>query len=238
MRSRTVTARRRERQSGQEIIEFALTAVFLIPLLLGSMITGISLVRSIQVQQVCRDLTSIYIHGGDFSTYGMQQLAQRLARGLNLQIGASFTGNQATNTSNTGDGLITVSQIMYVGPTTGNNCIAVGASNCTNHDSFVFTQRISFGNGTLTSQKPSSLGDPSTAAISPSGMILSPVTDSGAQLPNPGQTNMTSLWQVSGNGRAPLVDGQISYVVEFYVQPPGVSLGIYSEGGVYARYFF
>ncbi len=202
------------------------------------MITGLGLVRSIQAQQACRDMTSIYIHGGDFSTYAMQQLAQRLAFGLNLQIGSGFTGKQNSNVNNGGDGIVTVSQIMYVGPTTGSNCVAVGASNCTNHDSFVFIQRISFGNGTLTSQKPSTLGDPSTTAISTAGVMLNPVTDSGAQLPNPGQTNMSNLWQVSGGGRTPLVDGQVCYVVEFYVQPPGVSLGIYSEGGIYARYFF
>ena len=123
----------------------------LIPLLLGTFVTGISLVRGIQTNQMDRDMTDMYIHGADFSTYPMQQVAQRLGRGLNLQIGSSFANNQQSNTSNSGDGLVTVTQIMCIGATTDANCVAVGAANCTNHDKFVFTERIQFGNGTLAS---------------------------------------------------------------------------------------
>ena len=233
-----VTHRRKKGQSGQEIVEFGLVAILFVPLLIGAVATGIGLIRSISAQQVCRDLTSIYIHGGDFSTYPMQQLAQRLARGLNLQVGSSFSGTQAQNINNSGDGLVTVSQIMYVGPTTSNSCIAVGSVNCRNHDSFVFTQRIRFGNSSVSGWNGSSLGDPSTTAISSVGTILNPITDSGAKLPSAGQTNMTGLWQVSGNGRAPLQDGQVVYIVELYFQPPGMDLGSFSVGGTYARYFF
>ena len=57
----------------------------------------------------------MYIHGGDFSTYPMQQEAQRLAQGLNLQIGASFAGNEQSNVGNSGNGLVTVTQIMWIG---------------------------------------------------------------------------------------------------------------------------
>src|SRR4051812_2696773 len=82
---------RRQRQSGQELLEFGLLISLLVPLLLGTFITGLSLVRSIQTNQMDRDMTDMYIHGADYSTYPMQQVAQRLARGLNMQIGASFT---------------------------------------------------------------------------------------------------------------------------------------------------
>lgn len=232
------TERNRKRQRGQEIIEFALVATLLIPMLLGAVVTGIGLVRSIQAQQVCRDLTSIYIHGGDFSTYSMQQLAQKLALGLNLQIGSTYTGNNRTNTSNSGDLLVTISQIEYVGSTTSALCMSVGSGNCTNHDSFVFTERVQFGNSSVSGWGGSTLGDPSTAAITNSGSIANPITDSGAKLPGTGQTNMTNLWQVSSGGRSPLVDGQVIYIVETYVQPPGLSLGVFSVGGIYARYFF
>jgi len=232
------TEQRRKRQRGQEIVEFALVAILIIPILLGAVVTGIGLVRSIQAQQVCRDLTSIYIHGGEFSTYSMQQLAQRLALGLNLQIGSSFSGNQRDNTGNTGDVLITVSQIEYVGPTTAALCTAVGAGNCTNHDSFVFTERVRFGNASVTGWNGSTLGDPSTASITNAGTISSPVTDAGAKLPGTGQTNMANLWQGTANGRTALEDGQVAYVVEVYIQPTGLSLGMFSAGGIYARYFF
>src|SRR5580704_3943296 len=133
------TERRRKTQSGQEIVEFALVTILFMPMFLGSFVVGMNLIRSIQANQVCRDLDDMYIHGGDFSTYPMQQEAQRLAQGLNLQIGASFAGNEKSNIGNSGNGLATVTQIMYVGSTTSTSCAAVGAANCTNHDSFVYT---------------------------------------------------------------------------------------------------
>ena len=232
------TERRRKSQSGQEIIEFAMVGVLFVPLLLGSFVVGMNLIRSNQANQVCRDLTDMYIHGADFSTYGMQQLAQRLAQGLNLQIGSSFTGNSAANTSNSGNSLVTVTQIMYIGPTTGSSCTSVGAGNCTNHDSFVYTQRIQFGNGTLASNSTVSMGTPSGATINTTGAVQNYITDSHAKLPDPAQTNMRNLWQVSSNGQTPLTDTQVVYVVEFYSQSADLSLGSMAGNGVYARYFF
>ncbi len=88
------SVRRKKRQAGQEIIEFALVSIFLIPMLLGSFVVGINIIKNIQANQVVRDLDNIYIHGGDFSTYPLQQLAQRLAQGLNLQFPAFSNGNQ------------------------------------------------------------------------------------------------------------------------------------------------
>lgn len=226
------TQRRKKWQGGQELIEFALAAMLLIGLLLNSFVTGMELIRSIQVNQVCRDLANMYIHGADFSIYAMQQLAQRLAHGLSLEIGSSFSGNSAINTGNSGNSLVTLSRIMYVGSTTDPNCASVGASNCTNANSFVFTQRVQFGNGSLTSRKPSSLGNPSTSAISAAGIVQKPVTDAGAKLPSGAQTSVRGLWQVA------LTDGQICYVAEFYAQSPDLTLGSFSSGGAYARYFF
>jgi hypothetical protein len=48
---------------------------------------------------------------------------------------------------------------------------------------------------------------------------------------------MTSLWQVSGSGRAPLADGQVVYIVETYFRNI-ITIGAYPGSGVYARYFF
>src|SRR5580698_7080475 len=99
------TERRKRTQSGQEIMEFGLAAVLLVPMLIGAFVVGMNLIRSIQCNQVARDLDSMYIHGGDFSTYPLQQEAARLAQGLNLQIGSSFVGNEQANTSNGGNGI-------------------------------------------------------------------------------------------------------------------------------------
>jgi hypothetical protein len=229
--------RKKTSERGQEIIEFALVALLFVPLMLGSFITGMNLIRSIQVNHVCRDLADMYIHGADFSTWGMQNLAKRLAAGLVLDIGTSFSGNLQTNTSNSGNGLVTISQVMYVGPTTGTNCVSVGSANCTNHDKFVFLQRIQFGNGTLATTNGSSLGNPGVAGNA-YGMIANPLTVAGAAVPGSYQTAMSSLWQVNTGGRSPLVDGQVMYVVETYFKSPDLALGQSDGGGIYARYFY
>jgi hypothetical protein len=232
------TERRKKTQSGQEIMEFALIVVLLVPTFLASFIVGMNLIRSIQCNQMCRDLTDMYIHGADFSTYAMQTMAQRLAQGLNLQIGGSFTGSSSSNVSNGGNGLVTVTQIMYVGTTSQPNCLSVGASNCTNANSFVFTQQIVFGNGTLANSGTQGLGTPTGATLSSSGIVQNPVTDSHAQLPTASQAQMQSLWQTTANGQMPLEDGQVAYVVETYFQSPDLGVSALSGNGVYARYFF
>jgi len=231
------THRVQRRQSGQELIEFGLVLVLFVPLLIGAVATGMGMIQSIQTNSVSRDLDDMYIHGADFSTYAMQQMAQRLAQGLNLQIGSTFTGNRQTNTGNSGNGIVLVSQIMWVGGTTSPNCQAVGAANCTNANSFVFMQRIEFGNATLKTTGNNTLGDPGTTAISAQGVVFNPITDSGAKLSNPGQTNMQTLWQSGENGTTALVDGQVVYVVEVYFRN-GLSFGSFSPSGTYARYFF
>ncbi len=236
--SRVVSWRRR-RQGGQELLEFGLMLTLLIPMLVGTFVTGFSIVRGIQTNQMDRDIADMYIHGADFSTYPMQQVAQRLAKGLNLQIGSSFANNVQSNTGNSGDGLVTLSKIMWVGTTAEPNCASVGAANCTNHDKFVFTERIKFGNGALASQTPSSLGDPGAGvSVTTAGIVQNYVTDTNAALPAAAQTAMQNLWQVSGGGRTPLADGRVVFVAETYIQALNLNLGSFTSSGTYARYFF
>jgi hypothetical protein len=230
------TARRKRTQSGQEILEFGLVAVLLVPMLIGCFVVGMNLIRSIQCNQVCRDLANMYIHGGDFSTYPLQQEAQRLAQGLNLQIGASFAGNQQSNTGNAGNGLVTVTQIMWVGSITSSSCKGVSPATCTNHDSFVYTQQIQYGNGALATPVTASLGT-CPAPMNASGVVQKFITDPTAALSGTAKSNMTNVWQVA-NGTTALTDGQVAYIVETYFQSPDLSVGSLAGNGVYARYFF
>jgi hypothetical protein len=230
--------RRRNTQSGQEILEFGLVAILLVPMFIGVFVVGMNLIRSIQTNQVCRDLDSMFIHSGDFSTYPLQQEAQRLAQGLNLQIGASFSGNQQSNVGNTGNGLVTVTQIMWIGSTTSSNCIAVGAANCTNANSFVFTEQIQFGNGTLANSNTVTLGSPVAATMNTSGIVQNYVTDTRAKIAGAAQTGLEALWQVNNGTTTALTDGQVAYIVETYFQSPDLGVGSLSGTGVYARYFF
>ena len=236
-RSETQGGRRKKTQSGQEIVELFFAFVLFMPIFLGAFVVGMNLIRSIQANQVCRDLDSMYIHGGDFSTYPMQQEAQRLSQGLNLQIGSSFAGNQQSNTGNGGNGLVTITQIMWIGPQGSTNCLAVGNSNCTNQSSFVFTQQIQFGNSALANASTVSVGQCPTAIMNTSGIVQNYITDSRAALSGSAQTNMQSLWQSDPNSTA-LVDGQVAYIVETYFQSPDLSVGGLAGNGVYARYFF
>ena len=231
------TARRRKTQSGQEIVELFFAFVLFMPIFLGAFVVGMNLIRSIQANQVCRDLDDMYIHGGDFSTYPLQQEAQRLAQGLNLQIGASFAGNEQSNTGNGGNGLVTVTQIMWIGGTTSTSCGSVGAANCTNQSSFVFTQQMQFGNGTLANAGTVSVGQCPSAIVNSSGIVQNYITDSRAALSGTAQTNMQNLWQNDANS-TPLTDQQVAYIVETYFQSPDLSVGGLSGNGVYARYFF
>jgi hypothetical protein len=236
------TVPRRKTQSGQEIFEFSLILLLLVPTFLGAFIIGMNLIRSIQCQQVCRDLTDMYIHGADFSTYSMQTMAARLAQGLNLQIGASFSGNSNSNNSSAGNGLVTVSQIMWVGATTDPNCAAAIASGnaCSNTENFVFTQQVIFGNESLATSSNQSLGSPTGATLSTAGIVQNPVTDTHAKLTSAAQTAMQTLWQQSNaNGQQPLIDGQVVYIAETYFQSPDLSqVSALAGNGVYARYFY
>jgi len=239
------TRRRRLREGGQEIIEFGMVSLFFVPLLLGTFVTGMNLIKSLQGNLLVRDLGNIYIHGGDFSSYPLQQLAQRLGVGLNLQMPAFGAGtNLQTNTGTSGDGMIWVSQIMYIGANTDPICVATIAAGhtCANQNSFVYTQQVLFGNSTVASAHPNSLGNAATNGVTfgagGAGMVLNYAWDSTAKLPVNAQTTMANFFAVSTNGQAPLVDGQVVYAVEGFFQTPSFTLGNFSSKGVYARSFF
>ena len=232
-----VTERRRRTQGGQEIVEFAFVALMFLPLIMGMFSTGMNLIISIQANNLIRSLANLSIHGADFSTYPYQQLAQKMATGLGLQF-PSFTGYTASNLGTNGSAIIRISQVMYVGSNTDPNCVAVGAANCTNRNSFVFTQRVTFGSSTVATAHPSFVGDPTGATISSQGNVANPVTSAFAKLGTSGQAAMTSLWQTTANNQQPLKDGQILYLAEGFFETPLASAGMFQSGGVYARFFF
>jgi hypothetical protein len=237
--------RRRARQGGQEIMEFGLVAMFFVPLILGTFVAGMGLIKSIQANMVVRDMGNIYIHGGDFSTYPMQQLAQDLGVGLNLQMPTFASGtNLQTNTGTSGDGMVWVTQIMYIGANTDPICVATIAAGhaCANQNSFVYTQQILFGNSNVATAHPNALGNAATNSVTfgagGAGMVLNYAWDSTAKLPSGAQAVMASLFKVSTNGQTPLVDGQVVYAVEGFFQTPSLTLGSFTSQGVYARSFF
>jgi hypothetical protein len=127
---------------------------------------------------------------------------------------------------------------MYVGSTSDSNCQSVPSGSCVNADSFVYTQQIQFGNGSLSNSNTVSLGNPTGATLNSNGVVQNPLTDTHARLGSTPQAAMASLWQTTSNGQTPLVDGQVVYIVETYFQSLDLNVSSLSGGGVYARYFY
>ena len=238
--ARPISARRRRCQGGQEIMEFGLVALLIYtPLLLGTFVVGMNLVKTIQAKNTIRDLADMYIHGADFSDGGYQTLTKTIASGLNLQSPTYSSGTQTRDdTGTSGDGIVWISKIMYVG--------SGGGSNAGN---FVWVQRVRIGNSSLiTSAHASVLGDPTTipsADFLSDGEVDTSQVDirnnTNAKLGTTGQANMIAQWitPLSPASRTALVDGQYIYVVEGYFQTPQFSMGgAYASNGVYARYYF
>ena len=214
-------------QRGNEIIEFGLWAIFIVPLFLWMFVNAMNLVRMNEATQVCRDIGNLYIHGQDFSQYPAQQLARRLANGYGLQIGSNFAPNSnATNDGNTGNGWVVLSQVTYVG---ASSCasLPVGTA-CTNQDKYVYLQRIDFGNKNLkfngTAVK-SAIGTP-TATMNSSGIVAAYMTDPGAVAPN--FANFVTT---------PLADGQVMFVAETFFASPDLNFAALPAGGIYNRIF-
>jgi len=240
---RGVSKLRRARQRGVQILEFGLVAVVFIPALLGTFVVGMNLVRINNAKHVVRDLASLYIHNTDFSMYPNQLLAQRLATGLDLQVPSFASGvtNKNTNTSGSGSAIIYVTQLMYVGSTSDPNCVAAGTGNCTNQNSFVFTQRIVFGSSSVKTAHPSFIGDPGTVTINSQGIVANPVTTAGAKISSSGQTSLNALWKASVSSpdvTTDPVDGTIIYLVEGFFDTGSFSMGSVTSQGIYARAFF
>jgi hypothetical protein len=225
MRKMTVSPRR-SRQRGYEILEFGLMAILLVPAFLWVFINGMNMIRLIQCNQVCRDIGNLYIHGVDYTTYQAQQVAATLAQGYGLNIGSSFTGNNAANDGNGGSGLIILSEIMYVGSSA---CSAVpSGTTCTNSGKYVYIQRMDFGNKSLLingNSVASAIGTPSSATINSEGYVQNYLTDANAVAPNAG-TYIT------------LGDTQVAYVSETFFASPTLSFSAYPGGGITSRVFF
>jgi hypothetical protein len=236
--SGSIAGHRRRRQGGQQIIEFGLVAILYIPLLMGSFLTGMNMIRSVQASHVARDMADMYILGADFSQPQMQTLVQKLASGMDLQIGAATT-NVADNLSTAGRGMIWISKLQWVGTTSQATCTAVLPASCTNTGKFVFAERIRFGNSTLEAERDSIVGH-TTATRNTYGIVTSVLaTTAAAAIQGTQQTEFTARWQSGPSGTTPLTDGQIVYMVEVYFKSPDLLLGSMSgQKGVYSRWFF
>src|SRR3954454_8102646 len=106
--------RRQKRERGSTLIEFVLSAVIWMPLLLGTAVFGVNLVNAIRVSQVTRDSGHMYAQGVDFAQTQNAALLARMASGLGIQ-------------QNSGNGAVLLSKITLV---TQQDCDAADIKLC------------------------------------------------------------------------------------------------------------
>ncbi len=236
----SVPPKHKRGQRGNEVIEFALIATFLVFGLLWTFVNAMNLIRMNEANQVTRDIGNLYIHGVDYSTYSAQSVASVLAGGFNLQVGSSFSGNDAANNANTGNAYVILAQVMFIGSGT---CSSLDSGvTCTNENEYAYTQYLNFGNASLQINGvtvSSSLGTPSfpattsgscgtsEACINTSGIVSDFVTGANAVC-----TNCASFFQTQ------LSDGQVAYIVETFFASPDLSFSAYPAGGIHSINFF
>lgn len=201
---------RKRRQSGNVIVEFALTSIVTVPMMLGIVFGGITLGRGVQSSQIARDTAHMFAKGVDFSkrncvdgdvTSCNQHLVVRLSEGTGITL-------------NGGNGVVILSQVTKV---FAEDCQAAALSeaDCKNRDKAVFLFRTTVGNEGM---RASNFGTPSATLIQEDNTVKDYLKDEGAQ----------------AQGVLDLIDlerGDVAYVVECYLQTPDLfagGRGIYS----------
>ncbi|MEO8025121.1 MAG: TadE family protein [Bryobacteraceae bacterium] len=224
---REVSERRRRRQRGSTITEFAVVIPFISIAFFGTVSFGISLGRYIQVVQVCRDVAHMYADGVDFSQSSAKALAVQLAQG---------TGMTAAG----GNGVVVLSRVRQVYTA---DCTAAGYGTCPNNGQIVFTQRLTIGNTAL---RASSFGTPAAAILNAQGNINASVYLQNTNSTVRANSTLASLYTSAGQP-AGLAQGDSAWIAEVYFTAPNISfldfnyssnLRSSTSGGAYARFIF
>jgi hypothetical protein len=191
------------------MVEFTLSSIVLIPLLLGVFVFGFRLIRAIEMQQITRDLGHMYLERIDFRNAGPQQNAQTLASGFNL------TG--------TGTSLVVLEQVKIEQQTDCDNAnVAPPGTPCPNLNQPVFIEQLTIGN---TTAGKSAFGTPPLLP----NLMVSVVS----QAVNPAAVAQGFSTYLS------LKPGEIAYVSEMINLTPELNVpGFSGEPQVYARSIF
>jgi Flp pilus assembly protein TadG len=216
-------SRRKHRQGGSTLVEFALVAPYLLIIFFATVGLGLVMGRYIQAVQVCRDIAHMYSDGLDFTKPTMQNIALQLASGTGM-------------TANGGNGVIILSRIVTVYQA---DCNSAGYPNtCNNLNNQVITQRIVVGNSSL---RQSSFGTPTASLMDGSGNISPSVY---LQNTDPSVV-ATGFGAVLTAASETLVQGQAVYMAEVYFAYPDISYlfgCVYCQAsvgnGAYARFIY
>ena len=214
--------RQKSARSGVAVVEFSLSLVFLVPLLLGTLVFGFRLIRSLEMEQIVRDLGHMYIRGVNFRNAGPQANAQTLAQGFDL--------------SSSGTSLVIFSQIRIIQQTDCDaaNPLSPPGTPCTNLNNPVFIEQVMVGNTSLTINGVSArsvFGTPplqSDKTVSAHDQADTLSAAAGVTSPASGFATLLVLQA-----------GEFAYLVEMFNATPDLNIpGLSGSPQVYARSVF
>lgn len=199
---------REKRDRGSVLIEFALSSLVWMPLLLGTWLFGSTLIQAIQVAQLSRDSGHMFARGVDFTNAQNAALLARLSTVL-------------TNSSGAYQGAIVLSEIEYI---TTTDCAAAGMTVCPNNGKYVFTKLFMFGNASYAQTK---LGNPGLNWIQ-NGTDIQPTTYLSNALLVAG--NFAQYF--------PTTTIPLAYASEVTLEAPSIGWTQFNNTQSYARTFF
>ena len=203
---------RKCRERGSATVEFCLSTLVWLPLLLGTTFFGFALVQAIQLSQLSRDSGRMFAYGIDFTTPQNAALLGRLAASLNIQ-------------QNAGTGAILLSKITLV---TDTDCqAALQQKPCPNDGQYVFTDFCVFGN---LAYAQTQLGNPGLSYIKNGNAITIEQYLSDSTLR---ATAFSTYLQF-----VPNQPGQYAFVSEVTVNNNAIAWSAFSNTRPYARTIF
>jgi len=213
---------RRSRRSGVAVVEFSLSLVFLIPLLLGTFVFGFRLIRALEMQQIVRDLGHMYIRGINFRNAGPISNARTLSSGFDL--------------TSTGTSLIVFSQIRILqqADCDAANPTSPAGTHCTNLNNPVFVEQITIGNTSL------QINGSTAHSVYGNPPVQTDKTVTAVNMAN--NVNAAAGTTSPASGFAQLITlqaGEYAYVVEMFNATPDLNIpGLSGSPQVYARSVF
>ena len=196
---------------GNAILEFALVSTFLAPLLVGTFVLGMTMIRNLQATEMSRDAGRLYMRMVEVAGAGDPDIGARLAQGLHMTRGG-------------GHDAVIVSKVAYVSDA---ECAAGGYASgdtrCANRNQYVFLQQIVIGNPALGG---SHFGSTTGAIYDTHRNITNYLSHEGLR--------------ANGFGAVlRLNSGEAAYVSEARLVAPGLDLAGHKAGkAVYARSIF
>ena len=194
---------KKNRSRGVSAIEFAFSLLVMGPLVLGTGVMGINMIRALQVVQLARDAGHMYARGIDFSLPGNQTVLADLGSNVGL-----------STTAGTGNAVVIFSSLTYIDK---NACAAAGAVDasgnptaaCTNYTKWVFAQRLVVGN---TSVHSGNFGSPSGVTIGADGKISA--SDQATKAGDQATFSGVNPYSVNNGVASGLPSGQVLYLAE------------------------